>query len=330
MPFELKNNHDNTVLLSNQLTAGDFEAGKPQSDMMEGPFKVTFPSGELNGSHWAFNGIRMVYSEYEFTSPAVLDWKGNLEMITMYFNLKGKFSLMGNGMSRAIELGNNQHNLFFGQEAEGSMKVDEHRMRSFMIQFTKDTFLQIANDGNDSIKRFSDRMSCGKSISFSDQNLDMDWAIQSCINAVLKCRYTDSLKKMFFFSKAIELLVLQAESYNKILSPHTQYAKSDYDRERIIFARDYLLKHIEAPPTLTELSRIAGINEFKLKRGFKEIFNQTVFGYLGDVRMDLARNDLHEGHKSITEIAFELGYSSVQHFSAAFKKKYGIPPGSVK
>lgn len=330
MPFELKNNQDNTILHSNQLTAGDFEAGKPPPDSFDQRFKIALPFGEMNVSQWAFSGIRMVYSEYDFTDQGVLDWKGDLEMVTMYFNLRGRFSLIGNGMTKAIELGSNQHNLFFGQQAEGSLKVEELRMKSFMIQFTKDTFLQIARDGNDSIKRFTDLMSCGKSISFSDQNLNMDWAIQQCINAVLNCKYTDSLKRIFFFSKAIELLVLQAESYNKILIPQTQYAKSDYDKERIIFARDYLLRHLEAPPTLTELSRIAGINEFKLKRGFKEIFNQTVFGYLGDVRMELARNDLREGHKSITEIAFELGYSSVQHFSAAFKKKYGLPPSGIK
>ena len=83
-------------------------------------------------------------------------------------------------------------------------------------------------------------------------------------------------------------------------------------------------------PAGTELSRIAGINEFKLKRGFKEVFGQTVFGYLNDERMDLAKSDLLEKQKSITEIAFELGFSSVQHFSNAFKKKFGVSPRGVK
>ena len=101
-------------------------------------------------------------------------------------------------------------------------------------------------------------------------------------------------------------------------------------RERILFARDYLLKNIDYPPTLTELANIAGINVFKLKRGFKETFGQTVFEYLAETRLELAKNDLLHTEKSVTEIAFELGYSSLQHFSGAFKKRFGVAPGGVR
>jgi AraC-like DNA-binding protein len=75
---------------------------------------------------------------------------------------------------------------------------------------------------------------------------------------------------------------------------------------------------------------MAGLNEFKLKKGFKETFNQTVFEYLSDVRLETARNDLLNTGKSVTEIACELGYSSLQHFSAAFSKKFGVSPKKMK
>ena len=107
------------------------------------------------------------------------------------------------------------------------------------------------------------------------------------------------------------------------------YIKKEYDRERILFARDYLLKHMENPPSLPELARLAGINEFKLKNGFKEIFNQPVFAWLADVRLETAKDELMKRSKSLTEIAFELGFSSPQHFSTAFKKKYGVAPRKI-
>lgn len=135
---------------------------------------------------------------------------------------------------------------------------------------------------------------------------------------------------MFLFSKAIEILVLQAESYNQLLSPIKIYAKTDYDKERLVYARDYLIQHMEVPPSLTQLARVAGINEYKLKRGFKEMFGTTVFSYLAESRLELAKIDLLEAQKSVTEIAFELGYSSVQHFSAAFKKKFGVAPSQLR
>jgi AraC-like DNA-binding protein len=88
--------------------------------------------------------------------------------------------------------------------------------------------------------------------------------------------------------------------------------------------------NLETPPTLSELARIVGINEYKLKRGFKETFGNTVFGYLGDARLEMAKNDLLENKKSVSDISAELGYSSVQHFSNAFKKKFGLSPGKLK
>ncbi|WP_367331679.1 helix-turn-helix domain-containing protein [Sphingobacterium multivorum] len=146
----------------------------------------------------------------------------------------------------------------------------------------------------------------------------------------MNCNYTADLKKLFFLSKTIELLVLQAESFNTIQHSNSDYLKYDHDRERIIFARDYLVKNMESPPSLIELAKIAGLNEYKLKRGFKEVFHQTAFSYLSDLRLELAKNQLLEGKKSVTEIAFEMGYCSLQHFSTAFKKKFAVSPSQVK
>ena len=116
---------------------------------------------------------------------------------------------------------------------------------------------------------------------------------------------------------------------NKTGGRKVTFIKKEYDRERILFDRDYLIRHMENPPSLAELSRLAGINEFKLKNGFKEIFNQPVFAWLADYRLETARNELLKNDRTITEIAFELGFSSPQHFSTAFKKKYGVSPGKI-
>lgn len=136
---------------------------------------------------------------------------------------------------------------------------------------------------------------------------------------------------MFLQSKCIELLTLQAQMYEEMTSkPGASIFKTGYDKERILFAKDYLLQNAITPPTLTELAKIAGLNEFKLKRGFKEVFNNTVFGYLNDHKLTQARELLLSGSSAIKEIADDLGYSSVPHFSSAFKKKFGVSPGKVK
>ena len=150
------------------------------------------------------------------------------------------------------------------------------------------------------------------------------------IDEVIHCRFTGGLKKIFLLSKSIEILALQAQAIQRSQGTGEPFLKTNYDKEQIVFARDFIVEHVDNPPSLSELSRIAGINEYKLKKGFKATFNNTVFGYLTDYRLELAKRALAEGEKTASEIAFDLGYSSLQHFSGAFKKKFGMSPKQMR
>ncbi|MGL5889574.1 MAG: helix-turn-helix transcriptional regulator, partial [Bacteroidia bacterium] len=147
-----------------------------------------------------------------------------------------------------------------------------------------------------------------------------------CIYNIMHYEGEEGVKLMYLYTRVIELLMLQQQSYLRTITPRPKIVKTEYDKERIVFARDYLLTHMDVPPTLPELASVAGINEYKLKRGFRELFDSSVFGYLADVRLQMARTALQQKQKTVTQIAFELGYASLQHFSAAFKKKFGVSP----
>jgi AraC-like DNA-binding protein len=180
--------------------------------------------------------------------------------------------------------------------------------------------------GNVVLHDFVGKTKTGKKHFLSPQPLVLDAAMLQCISAMTHYQGSEQNKSMYMYGRVLDLLWLQQENYGRAQQPRMVYVKTEYDKERIVFARDYLLTHMDAPPTLIQLAAIAGINEFKLKRGFKEMFNQTVFAYLADVRLDMAQRALREKQKTVTQIAFELGYASLQHFSAAFKKKFGVPP----
>ena len=293
MPFELRDPADNAVLFNHPLNDSAFRPDDLHSELLE----VDLPFGHMKTHVWIFDGIRMNYSESLFKESAVLDWKGNMKMVTMFFNLKGRLLMSDIHFNNSFELCTNQHNLFYGTEAEGKMKVEELKMKSFMIQFTEDAFLRITKGGNESLRKFADSVMKGEPAAFSQNNLDIGLAIQHCINDVIHCKYSGSLKKMFLLSKTIELLVLQAEAYDQFLLPGKLYVKNDYDRERLVYARDYLLDNIDTPPSLTQLAKTAGINEYKLKRGFKEMFGNTVFGYLSEIRLEKAKSDLLDTQK---------------------------------
>jgi AraC-like DNA-binding protein len=128
----------------------------------------------------------------------------------------------------------------------------------------------------------------------------------------------------------VELLVLCAEAYTAATQKKEAFIKSKTDKERIIAVRDLVIEKADSPPNLSSIARAVGLNEYKLKRGFKEMFNTTVFGYLTEQRLYLAQRYLRDTQKTASEIALQLGYATPQHFNNAFKKKFGFTPASVR
>jgi len=109
-----------------------------------------------------------------------------------------------------------------------------------------------------------------------------------------------------------------------------EFVKTSGDKEKIIAVRDLINQRLSDPPSLVQIARSVGINEYKLKRGFKEIFNNTVFGYLTEQRLLLAQQYLRDTQTTAAEISFELGYSTPQHFNNVFKKRFGITHDSSR
>jgi len=105
-----------------------------------------------------------------------------------------------------------------------------------------------------------------------------------------------------------------------------KFLEDEHSREAIYNSREILLKNIGNPITIKELSRKVAINECYLKKGFKEVFGTTIFDFYQQQRMEHAKYLLYEKSLSVTDVSALLGYSSISHFSAAFKKHTGLKP----
>ncbi len=102
------------------------------------------------------------------------------------------------------------------------------------------------------------------------------------------------------------------------------------DIERLEAVKYILARQLQAPPTLVELARQIGLNDFKLKKGFKYLNQKTVFEYLHDLRMQKAARLLIEQTGPIIDVAYQVGYSNHGHFSVAFKKYFGRSPSKFR
>ncbi|MEO0825957.1 MAG: AraC family transcriptional regulator [Cyanobacteria bacterium J06635_15] len=159
----------------------------------------------------------------------------------------------------------------------------------------------------------------------------MDRAVLQAAEQILNCPYQGLTRRLYLESRAIELIALQLPvgHGNAAKTPVYRPLKAN-EIECIYHARDVLLKDLENPPSLGDLAQQVNLNDYKLKQGFRQVFGTTVFGYLYLHRMERAKYLLETSHSTVTEVAQAVGYESATSFSAAFKKRFGVPPKNYK
>ncbi len=295
----------------------------------------SFPFGDAEIVLIGFSGVFIVYGDLMLKHSERLRFKPTddepeMDLVELHFSLSGKGVMENYITGRKHIVQPNHHNMIYAPQFDGIGEYPSNeRYRFFELHFTTEKFLELAKDSCRSLMQFADQVANNKIAELSQENMPISFAMHTCIKEIMECRFTGGLKLLFLQSKCVELLTLQAQAFEESeQQAPTRIIRSAYDIDCIHYAREYLLQHASQPPSLTELSRIAGINEFKLKKGFKEVYHYTVFGYLNDYRLQQSREMLTAGI-SIKDVADSLGYSSVQHFSNAFRKKFGIPPGKI-
>lgn len=133
-------------------------------------------------------------------------------------------------------------------------------------------------------------------------------------------------KALFEKAKAYEILALYLNKEEGKDVEQCPFLNDEENVERIRLAKKLLIDKMTTPPTLKELSREVGLNEYRLKEGFKNIYGKTVFQFLNDYRLDTARHMLDSDAVKVNDAAYHIGYTNPSHFIAAFKKKFGVTP----
>lgn len=150
------------------------------------------------------------------------------------------------------------------------------------------------------------------------------------LQSLFNHKYTDILENIFLNSQIQFLLVYSMDCLfgegdrDKVYQ--CKFLEDERGRDTIVKAREILLQHIGDPITIKELARKVATNECYLKKGFKEMFGTTIFDFYQGQRMEHAKFLLYEKSLTVTDVSSLLGYSSISHFSTAFKKHTGLKP----
>jgi len=146
------------------------------------------------------------------------------------------------------------------------------------------------------------------------------------LNQLINFNLNQSIKNLYYQGKAYELLSLY---FNKSEDANIEQCPFLVDESNVIKirkAKDIIISRMAEPPSLQELADEIDLSLKKLKEGFKQIYGDSVFSFLFDYKMEVARKLLESGGYNVNEVGLKVGYSTSSHFIAAFKKKYGTTP----
>ena len=125
-------------------------------------------------------------------------------------------------------------------------------------------------------------------------------------------------------------MILRCEAsqwWNHVI-PSTAAALSTSDVQRIERARNLLCEQLDKPLTVDYLATAVGMNEHKLKEGFRYLFDTTPARMLLELRMRKAMTLLEAGQQ-VAQAAWQVGYKYPNNFTVAFTRYFGRSPKSI-
>ncbi|PNU02191.1 helix-turn-helix transcriptional regulator [Novosphingobium guangzhouense] len=137
-------------------------------------------------------------------------------------------------------------------------------------------------------------------------------------------RYHGSLGHLFRESMAVQLMLQSLRLFAQIGEKASRGRPRSHDA--VMAARGILDEALLAPPGTIELARRVGLNRNALQAGFRKAFGTTVFGYVRDRRMAMARVMIEEQGLGAAEAGYKVGFASPSAFTAAYRRVFGVPP----
>ncbi len=251
------------------------------------------------------------------------------ETVNINFQLSGDMFSTFTGLPHNLDMQPARHNLVFVPEPGDVHRIKKNQTLSLLhISLEKDFFMNCIGQHDAWSEQAYEAISKGRPFSGRHGTLDITLQMQRLIHSIYNCEERGSMRSLLIQSRTLELLALQIRQFAQ--SPQTFIAVKSEDLDKLYRLKAYLDEHFLQDLSLTQLSKVSLLNEFKLKSGFKAVFNTTVFGYIRNLRMQYAKRLLCDMNMQVAEVAMITGYEHVQHFSVAFKKHFGISPSILK
>ncbi|WP_198171489.1 helix-turn-helix transcriptional regulator [Mucilaginibacter aquatilis] len=279
--------------------------------------------GNLTVNELWFDGACVFQSTIEANQHCRLKMQCDSPCWLMNFVLDGELNTMVQ-MDAALNTKANHFNCFYCSSLAVEAGI-ERKTHVFTVcltrRFIKHLFWKSSVFTGDELANNGEKV-------FIAGNQLITTELKTIIGEITGAEQPTYIRRIYLEGKILELLSLQLKDSMFFTPDNTKSDVVHTDLSKLQTAKQLLEQNIRSPFTLTELAKQCGLNDFKLKKGFKEAFGFTVFGYLNELRMNRAKSMLQKG-LPVNEVADYVGYKNAHHFTVAFKKRYQVLPRDV-
>lgn len=275
------------------------------------------------------NGGNILVARCGFDINSALELHKGLDqdVVQLYFSLSGNGGKPEKEHQNLHSFSEMEHNICF-IPASFSLQRYVSRTDIFVITMPLKVYFNLIPKENEIHETFISKINFNEPAYFQNSNLPITASMLRLIHEIRNCERVGPLKRLYLESRVMELLLLQLEQ-----ATNTHYTTTKLNNEttkKLIDAKNYLDANFHCSPTIIELAKIIGLNEFKLKKHFKEQFGTTILAYVNQQKMTHAQQLIKEGSKSLGEISDVIGYKNPAHFTVAFKRHFGFLPSENK
>ncbi len=286
--------------------------------------------GYFNVSSKQIGNICLIQQKALFKQDTIITPNEGIDGIVFYFIKQGGGSFGVNNRTKSIcKYPSNTINTFFSHKdytCEKDLCKKDVLHSNLGLSIPLDYFKNLVDLYPDLFGTAFSRYQRGETFLLTDKFTSASTDIIRIMMQIENSYLMGNCTNAYCDAKVLELLSLQ---FQPMVMQHNSY-NSVKHFDKIKEAEFILLSDLHNPPSLKKLALQVGLNEFDLRCGFKEFFQNTVYGYLFEHKMQLAEQLLQNTHKTISEIAIECGYEYPSHFCTAFKRKFGVSPKKLR
>jgi len=252
-------------------------------------------------------------------------------------NIRGPFSLFTNlsGESFVEADGRNtriKENFFFltNHNQHYTLEIDKHQQtETFNIHFGEHFADSVVSSFQSPEKLLDDQFQIpAQPLAFHNRLQPHDGKTK---NLILKIKAASNPNSLWIEENLYELMthLFSLEKVMKKKALELPAIKSSTKCEifqRLLLATDYIFSFYDRELSLEELANVACLSKFHFLRLFKIAFQKTPHQFINDVRLQRAKELLHNTSFDVHTIARDTGFANSSSFSRMFRQQTGVYP----